>query len=487
MNRTAEPEPASRTAGFRVRTILVVLCYLAVCAAFVYCVRPRPTILDKIRQAGEITVITRNNANCYYLYRDTPMGFEYDLAKIFADHLGVRLRVRVASTWQGMIPELMTTPAAFIAASMTITPSRQSQVAFSRGYMTIRQFIIAHRSNTRIRGVEDLAGRPVHVRRGTSYQERLEALRTNGLNVNIVLHDDLPTEELIGMVSRGEIDLTVADSHIAMLNRRYYPRAVMAAPLGDEEELGWAVHPEAQRLARAMDRFFTVIEKDGTYNRIHKKYYADLDFFDYLDLRAFHRRIRSRLPRYQKTIQAAAEKNGFDWRLIAAQAYQESHLDPKAQSHAGAFGLMQLTRRTAQSWKVTDIFDPVQNIRAGVHHLKRLHDRFSKAGPLDRLSIALAAYNIGEGHIHDARRLARQKGLDPNRWASLYQTLPLLRYRKYYGPSKYGYARGTEAINYVRQIAIYYDILRHKSLAEQRASAMADREQNRPATHAASR
>jgi peptidoglycan lytic transglycosylase F len=459
---------------------ILVGAYLAVCVAFILLVRPRPTPLEKILAAGEITVITRNNANCYYLYRGSPMGFEYDLARAFADRLGVRLKVRVAEKWQGMIPELRANPQAFIAANMTITPRRKRQVTFSRGYMAIQQHIIAHRRNTKIKDVVNLAGQQVHVRRGTSYQERLEALQALGLDMEIVLHDDLPTEELIRMVSQREIDLTIADSNIAMLNRRYFPRAVMAAPLTNEEELGWAVHPEAQDLARAINRFFRSIKKDGTYDRLHRKYYADVEVFDYLDLRAFHRRLESRLPRYRETIQAAAEENGLDWRLIAAQAYQESHLDPEAQSHAGAFGLMQLTLRTAQSLGVSDVFDPVQNIRAGVRYLKHLYDRFDEARSPDRMSIALAAYNIGQGHIHDAKQLAVKKGLDPNRWAALYQTLPLLRYRKYYKKAKYGYARGTEPITYVRQIAIYYDILRYQSMAEKRAAAIAAREKERP-------
>ena len=472
MAANADKRTAAR--GLTILGRMALVCaYLAACASFVFFTRPRPTVLDQIIEAGEITVITRNNANCYYLYRDTPMGFEYDLASAFARWLGVTLKVRVAEKWQTMIPELMANPRAFIAANLTITPSRKRRVRFSRGYMTIVQYIIAHRGNTEIKHWVNLAGRKVHVRRGTSYQERLEALQGRGLGVEIVLHDDLPTEELIREVSRGEIGLTIADSNIALLNRRHFPQTIMAAPVGGKEELGWAVHPEARDLARAINRFFKAIRNDGTYDRIYRHYYADVKRFDYLDLRAFHRRIKSRLPRYREVIQAAAEEHGFDWRLVAAQAYQESHLDPRAESHAGAFGLMQLTLHTAKSLNVSDIFDPVQNIRAGVQHLKHLYDQFDQAGPVDRMTIALAAYNIGQGHIYDARRLAAKKGLDPNRWASLYQTLPLLTYRKHYKNAKYGYARGTEPLTYVRQIAVYYDILKHKSRVQERAAAMA--------------
>jgi membrane-bound lytic murein transglycosylase F len=199
-----------------------------------------------------------------------------------------------------------------------------------------------------------------------------------------------------------------------------------------------------------------------------------VDFFDFVDLRTFHRRLESRLPRYKEIIQGAAEKHGFDWRLIAAQIYQESHFNPEARSHSAAYGLMQLTATVARTEGVTDIFDPRQNIEAGVRHMKNLYEHFDKAIGDDRLYIALAAYNIGQGHVWDARNLARAQNLDPNRWASLEKTLPQLSYTKYFKHAKYGYARGLQAVDYVKQIQIYYDILKYRSLEIDGVSAPAD-------------
>ena len=180
-----------------------------------------------------------------------------------------------------------------------------------------------------------------------------------------------------------------------------------------------------------------------------------------MDLRKYHRRLQTRLPRYQHIIREAAERHGFDWRLIAAQIYKESHFNPAAESHAGAHGLMQLTPATARSLGVTNILNPEENIHAGVQHLRNLYDHYPEARGIDRLFIALAAYNVGMGHVWDARNLARRMRLDPNAWSSLKKTLPLLRYRQYYGQSKYGYCRGTEPIDYIKHIVIYYDILKH--------------------------
>jgi len=189
-----------------------------------------------------------------------------------------------------------------------------------------------------------------------------------------------------------------------------------------------------------------------------------VDQFDFVELNAFHRRLTTRLPRYINTIRDASEDAGFDWRMVAAQIYQESHFNPRARSRANAFGLMQLTRAIARAYEAKQIYDPDQNIRAGVRMMQDLVTHFDRAVFPDRWYLALAAYNVGIGHVQDARELARQRNLDPNRWESLRETLPLLRFRKYYKHAKYGYCRGTEPVDYIRQILIYYDILKRKGV-----------------------
>ena len=451
-----------------------IIVFLFWAAAVFYFVHPivdtyKFRTLKKIQNAGELTIVTRNSPHCYYLYRDTPMGFEYELAKAFADYLGVKLRVKIAEDWEEMVPAIMKGSGALIAASTPVTSKREGQVAFADGYMKIQQHLIVHRNNTRIKKIEDLTGKVIHVGRGTAYQERLESIRQQGINFKIQLHEDVPTEELIQRVADEEVDFTVANNNVALLNRRHYPAAVMAAPISQEQHLGWAVHPESRELLASINTFFETIQTNGQFEEIYNKYYGDLEAFDYVDLRAFHRRIKSRLSRYSPFIKAAAKKHGFDWRLIAAQIYQESHLNPWAKSRAGARGLMQLLPRTARSLGVKDLFDPVQNINAGVTYLKKMYNRFDQAPPKDRLLLSFAAYNIGPGHLEDARKLAVRLGLDPNLWESISKTLPLLSNRKYHKKAKYGYCRGTEPVIYVKQILIYYDILKHQG-ADYRAT-----------------
>ena len=427
--------------------------------------------LQKILKTGQITVVTRNTAHCYYLYRDQPMGFEYELAQAFAGYLGVRLDIKVVDHWNDMISAVNRGSAAFIAASAPIMPERQQSVSFSEGYMEVTQQIITHRNKTRIKSIKDLSGKTIDVRKGTVYQQRLAELKNQGIDLAIRLHDDLPTEELIQKVADGEIDFTIANSNIISINQRNFPAAVSVCSVQDRLQLGWAVYPKSTELLERMNEFFRTIKKSGEFDRIYQKYYGDDKDFDYVDLKAFHRRLKSRLPRYSPFIKVAANKNGFDWRLIAAQIYQESHLNPWAKSRAGARGLMQIMPSTGKSLGVTDLYDPVQNINAGVQYLKKLYDAYDKAKGDDRLLISLAAYNIGRGHIADARVLARKKGLDPNQWASLAQTLPLLQYRKYYKHARYGFCRGKEPVRYIKQIMIYYDVLKRQGFEYKTAEA----------------
>ena len=428
---------------------------------FVSCTRK--DALEKIIETGVITVLTRNNANCYYTYRDDSMGFEYELAKAFSDYLGVELRVATPS-WEGLIDSLNRGEGDFIAASLTITPSREERVDFSDEYLAIQQKAILHAKNYQIKGLEALKGKTIHVRQGTSYERRLNELKEEGLDIRIKLYDDMPTEELIRMVADKEIEVTVADSNIALLNRRYYPDVRIAFAIEEAQSLGWAAKKGERGLLDKINEFFDKIEEDGTYAKIYEKYYANAEIFDYVDLKKYHRRINTRLPGYRDIIQKTAKEYGFDWRLISAVIYQESHFNPKARSSTGVRGMMQLTLNTAREMGIKNRLDPKQSIMGGVKYLKKLYKRYDSAKDPDRLLISLASYNVGHGHILDAQKIANQRGLDPNSWSALQEILPLLRYPKYYKETRYGYCRGTEPVRYVNRILTYYDILKREAI-----------------------
>lgn len=428
----------------------------------------KPTRLDDILTANEITVITRNNPWCYYQYRNQPMGFEFELAQAFADYIGVRLKVAVVDRWDRMIPDLIEGKGDFIAASMAITPDRQAKAAFSAGYLPVRQRIIVHRQNSNIKEPKDLAHKTVHVSRGTLVHQQLEALKASGVDMKIELHQDLEATELIRMVAEKSIDITIADDLTAMLAYRYYPQIVISGSINERAPLGWAVNPQSRDLLAQINTFMSVIKKNGEFDRIYHRYYSESDRLNYVDLRAFHRGVKKALPKYLLYLQPLAKQYGFDWRLIAAQMYQESQYNPLSISHRGAHGLMQISSKTAESLGVMDIYDPSENIEAGIRHLKTLFDFYDKAQGEDRLNIALAAYNVGMGHILDARNIARQQDLDPNKWSSLVKTLPLLSQPEYYQETKYGYSCGTEPIGYINKINTYYDILKYQSVVAEK-------------------
>ena len=418
--------------------------------------------MKQIQKRGTIRMITANNATSYYTYRDSPMGFEYELAKAFADHLGVVLEV-IVPEWDTMFELLDSGQGDFIAAGITRTEPREINVLFSDPYMSVQQKFIHHKLKFGIKNIEQLAGRTIHVRRGTSYQERLEELKSSGIDLNIQLLDDVATGEIIRMISEKEIKFTIADSNIALLNRRYYPDIKIGLPIQEEEYLGWAVKKTNKVLRSRINAFLEMAEETGILGKIYEKYYGNVEIFDYFDLKKFHERIKTRLPKYKKIIKTESEKYGFDWRLIAAMTYQESHFDARAKSQTGVRGLMQVTRATAKQMGIENRLDPKQSVKAGVKFFNLMHKRFDDIpDPQQKNRFALAAYNVGYGHVKDAQAIARQQGLDANKWASLKKTLPLLSQRKYYKETRHGYARGQEPVQYVERILTYYDILRQK-------------------------
>ncbi|MBF0259379.1 MAG: membrane-bound lytic murein transglycosylase MltF [Desulfamplus sp.] len=430
---------------------------------------PTQTALARIIKTGTIRMITDNNSNSYYIYRDRPMGFEYELAKEFAAFLQVDLEV-IAPGWDNMFSYLDMDRGDFVAASVTITEKREKEMLFTQPYMEVEQKFIYHKSKLPVKKISDLPGRTIHVSRNTKYHDQILQLQKSGIQIDMVVHDDLSTEELIRMVSDNENDIsyTVADSNIASLNRRYYPDICIGISLHSREHLGWAVRNGNTALSDKMVQFFDIIRHNGFLNKIYEKYYGHLETgFDYHDLKAFHEGVGAKLPKYQKAIIRESEKHGFDWRIIAAVVYQESRFDPKARSYTGVRGLMQVTEQAAAEMGIKNRRDPMQNLKAGIGYLGFLYRKFDSVNdPLERTKFALASYNVGYGHVLDAQELAKQQGKNANHWASVNETLPLLTKSRYYSKTKYGYARGYEPVRYIEKIFMYYDILKQKEYSE---------------------
>ncbi|MCP4722723.1 MAG: membrane-bound lytic murein transglycosylase MltF, partial [Desulfobacteraceae bacterium] len=423
--------------------------------------------IERIRSTGKLRLITANALNTYYYYEGKPTGFEYDLAMEFAKYLNVELDI-VTPGWNNMFTYLDQGKGDFIAAGLAITKKRIEDAAFSIPYMTIQQRIVHHNLVFGPKNIEDLMYRTFHVRRGTSYHSRLEKIKASGIDFNYILHDNIPTEQLIAMVNKREIKFTIADSNIALLSQRYYPDIRIGIPIQEKESLAWAVRKNDADMIVEINRFLLHANENGILRNITDKYYENTQDFDIYELKKFHKRIETRLPKYKKVIEEESKKYDFDWRLVAAVVYQESHFNPNAKSFTNVRGLMQVTHATAKEMGITNRLNPDQSIRAGIKYLDKMYQRFSHIeDDYQRMLFSLASYNIGYGHVLDALKIAEKKGLDPNTWYTLKTCLPLLSKSRYFKTTKYGYARGWEPVQYVERVLTYFDILKQKTMSSE--------------------
>ena len=252
----------------------------------------------------------------------------------------------------------------------------------------------------------------------------------------------------------------MADSNIVDINQRYYPELKVMFSLGEPEPLAWAMRPDSEKLQSAVSSWFKTYKKSGDLAAMHDKYYGFIPEFDYVEKSTLVERIDARYDKYDHLFDRAADKHNIPVGLLAAQAYQESHWDPKAKSPTGVRGIMMLTQRTAKSLGVEDRLDPKQSIAGGARYLEKMQGRLDESieNP-DRTYFALAAYNVGMAHLRDAQKLAVQLGKDPQSWSDVRQVLPKLADKRYYSKLKYGYARGTEPVRYVDRIRDYEDVI----------------------------
>lgn len=420
--------------------------------------------LKKIKKGGVLNVVLLNSPSTYYIGSDGPKGFEYDLIELYANHLGVKLNITTANTIKEAL-ELSKNPEIHItSASLTKTPEREKQFNFGPSYFEAQEQVICNKSmllDGRFPSDADsLSNLKLVVGEGTSYNETIEDLKKEGFDISATYTAEYSTEELISQVDSHEIDCTIIDSNIYALNQRYFKNIVLAFDISNRRQQAWILASDSKMLKEDMYSWLNTVNQSGEMARLKDHYYSYVLFFDYYDTVMFYKRIKTRLPNYESYFKEAATKYEIPYSALAALSYQESHWNPNAVSYTGVRGLMMLTQDTATLLGVKNRIDPKESIFGGAKHL----DQMIKSVPPDvmgedRLKFALAAYNIGLGHVFDAQKLAQQIGLNQNSWADLKKTLPLLSQKKYYKTLKHGYARGSEAVKYVDAIYDYRDIL----------------------------
>jgi membrane-bound lytic murein transglycosylase F len=442
------------------RTLLAPCCLLALTFSLGSCSIP-PPLVERIKASGELIVATRNSGTTLYEGSEGLTGFEYELVQRFAEELGVKAHFIIPNHFDDLLPSVINGDTHLAAAGLTVTPEREAEIRFGPSYQEITQQVVYRSGKKRPRKVEDLIGKNLHVLAASSHEEELQRLKETHPQLEWVSHDDLESAELMQMVQDNKIDFTIADSNEFAVTRRFMPYLKVGFDLTEPQPLAWAMaHAEDASLFDAMESFFKRIREDGTLAQLIERHYGHIGRLNFVELRTFVKHIKNRLPKYRAYFEEAAKETGIDWRMLAAIGYQESHWNPKARSPTGVRGIMMLTLTTAKQMKIKSRLDPKQSIIGGAKYLgyieKRLPDRIKEP---DRLWLTLAGYNVGFGHLEDARILTEHLEDDPDKWADVKKHLPKLSLKKWYTSLKRGYARGKEPVNYVDNIRAYYELL----------------------------
>ena len=422
----------------------------------------RSNATGQARFPEELVVVTRNAPTTWYQGREEAEGPEYDLVRSFAEFHGIPFRIEIVDSIGEVLQWMSEGDAHLAAAGLTDTEERRQQgFIFGPEYLQVQQQVVCRRDHGKLpRKVEDLVGKDIQVIANSSYVERLQELQQDYPDLTWQEVEDASTEQLLEQLWLRQIDCILADSNIVNINRRYYPELLVAFPISEQQSLAWVINDEWQHLVTDIEDWLEQARDTGELAVLHEKYYGHVELFDYVDMRKFIRRIDKRLPKYLDDFKRVAAEHGLDWTLLAAQSYQESHWNARAKSPTGVRGLMMLTLATAKQMGVESRLDPLQSIEGGARYLVRMMKRVpdSVQGE-DRLWFALAAYNVGFGHLRDARKLAEKLGKTPDFWVELKEVLPLLSQKKYYKQLQYGYARGSEPVRYVQRIRDYQQVL----------------------------
>ncbi|MBE8167883.1 MAG: membrane-bound lytic murein transglycosylase MltF [Shewanella sp.] len=394
-----------------------------------------------------------------YMFNDNgPSGFDFEMAEKFAKYIGLPLDMKPYSDRSSLFRALEQGKVDIVAAAFQQTPRRSRRFRCSPPLYKVDQVLI-YRKDTRAPVNIDDIKEPISVMADSSYEETLIELKQTHRNLTWTPIYGKDNEELLEMVDRGEIKYTISDSTIVKVNQRFMPEIRKGVVIEKQQPVVWmlpATHSD-QMLSQLLS-FWHQERKAGTIEFLKEKYFGHVKKFDYVDTRAFIRAVSSVLPQYQPLFELHGKE--LDWRKLAAASYQESHWKPAARSFTGVRGMMMLTSRTAKELGITDRLDPAKSIRGGATYLKNMLNKLPDAIPENqRMWFALASYNIGFGHVIDARKLAVKLNLNPNAWRDLKKVLPLLQQRKYYQKLKYGYGRGKEVVHYVDSIRRYYDTL----------------------------
>lgn len=449
-----------------------VLLALICLSALMSCDIRQKNQLESIQEKGYIKVYSRISPTTMSVGEQGFSGFEYELVKLFAEDLGVRVQIVTHNDIAKILKEVEEGQVDFAAAGLTVTKQRQKHLRFGPPYQSITSKLVYLKGTSRPRDFSQV-DEQLTVMANSSHSEDLLAMQEDYPNLSWVERSDLTSQDLLDQVLSGETKYTIIDSNELDLMRQVHPELAVAFSVSEPENLAWAFSENGDNslFIKAIE-FFGRIREDGTLPYLIERYYGHLSKFDYVGSRAFHRSIDSKLDQFKPYFYEAAGDD-LDWRFLAAMSYQESHWDPDARSPTGVRGLMMLTLDTAGQLGIENRIDPKQSIMGGAEYFRLMKQKIpDRITDPDKTWFALAGYNVGFGHLEDARRLAEAAGKNPDKWLVVKKFLPLLRQKKWYSKTRYGYARGDEPVKYVNNIRRYYQVLKKVEDAQHGATEL---------------
>ncbi len=431
--------------------------------------------LQNVFERDTLIALTDYNSTNYFIYRGEPMGYQFEMLKQFADHLGVNLKLVITNDMHQAFEMLNNNEVDLIAMGLTVTRDRQKIVDFTLPQIQTKQVLVQRKpENWRkmrtwdeieeqlIRNPLDLAGKTVYVQQGTVFANRLAILANEiGDTIKIIEDPEREVEQLITAVANGEIEYTISDEHIAKVNEKYYPNIDVSTAVSFPQHVAWAVKPGEDSLKFAVDKWILSYNKSVASRYIYDKYFNNPRSVK-ITRSEYHSIGGGKISQYDDIIRELSADHGLDWRLVASLIYQESRFHPEVKSWVGAFGLMQLMPATAEIYGVDSTSSAAEQIWAGIKFIRWIDKQLPPEidDPEERIRFMFAAYNVGIAHIYDARRLAEKHGKDPNIWTDnvdffiLHKSDPTY----YRDPVvKYGYARGEETYKFVVEIFERYE------------------------------
>ena len=444
----------------RMRAFIVFLVFFLACSGN----DALAPIKNKTVRERDFTILTRVGTTTYSV-GDTAgaSGFDYDLVTRFMQESGIRHRIVVAASDTDLRQRLANGEADMAAAWQS--PSEQSDVRSSSPYFQSQSVLVTHEASLPLTGVDQLAKKTVHVVAGSRQEAALLDLRKSVPDLIVSPTHKLSELDLMEGVAKRSIEAVLVSSAEFSIGNNYYPELQNALQVGTDQPIVWLFGPTVdQELITNANAFLERMAASGELDRLKDRYFGHVARLTPLHTARFIENIRSLLPKYRHQFETAQAITGIDWRLLASLAYQESQWDPLATSATGVRGMMMLTEDTADTCGVDNRLDAAQSIRAGAEYLNKLRNALPpEVKEPDRLWFALAAYNLGMGHLKAARHIAKTLKTDVNSWYEMKKVLPLLAKEQYYKRLKSGKGRGGEAVIMVENIRMYADILnRHE-------------------------